>query len=179
MLGAWLRMKNDFAVTVLATATGLLDVLALGFGFLANGFAIRDLRAADVGLHVVFTQHAVNDDFQVQFAHSGDQSLSGVRLGGNAEGRIFLREALHGHAELVLIGLGLGFDGNGDNRSREVDRFQNDLLLLVAQRIAGVDALQADAGADVARIHFFDFFALVGVHLQQAADAFARPLARV
>jgi hypothetical protein len=31
--------------------------------------------------------------------------------------------------------------------------------------------LQAHAGGDVAGAHFLDFFALVGVHLQDTADA--------
>ena len=41
----------------------------------------------------------------------------------------------------------------------------------VAQRLAGGDVLQADRGGDVAGAHFLDLLALVGVHLQQAADA--------
>jgi len=93
---------------------------------------ISQWRTADVGLHVVFAKHAVNDDFQVQFAHAGDQRLSGIRLGGNAEGRVFLGEALHRNTQLVLVGLGFWLDGHGNNRRREVDRFQNDLLLFVA-----------------------------------------------
>ena len=52
-------------------------------------------------------------------------------------------------------------------------------LCFVAQRVAGVDALQSDARANVAGIHFFNFFALVGMHLQQTADALARALAGV
>ena len=152
--------------------------LPSAIGLLANRFAISHLRTADVGLHVIFAQHAVDDDFQVQFAHAGDQCLSGIRLGRNAERRIFLRQPLHGHAQLVLVGFRFRLDGHGNNRRGEIDRFENDLFLFVAQRVAGIDALQADAGANVAGINFFNFFALVGVHLQQTADAFARALCR-
>ena len=159
-------------------AAGLLDVFAFGDGFLANRFAIRHLRTADVGLHVVFAQHAVDDNFQVQFAHAGNQCLSGIGLGRNAERRIFLRQPLHGHAQLVLVGLGLRLDGYGNYRGGKIDVFENDLLCFVAQRVAGVDALQTHAGANIAGINVINFFALVGMHLQQAADAFARALCR-
>ena len=44
-------------------------------------------------------------------------------------------------------------------------------MVLVANRVAGGDVLQSDASADVAGVDLGDVFALVGVHLQQAADA--------
>ena len=169
MIGARQRMQLDLAVAVLTLTAGLLDVFAFGNGLLANGFAIGDLRTADIGLHVIFAQHAVNDDFQVQFAHAGDQCLAGIRLGGNAERGIFLRQALHSDAELVLVRLGFRLDSDGNNRRGKLDGFQNDGLVFVAQRVAGVDILQSDARANIARANFVNFLALVGMHLQQAA----------
>src|SRR5712675_1097629 len=172
-------MQNNFAMAVLAAAAGLLDVLAFRFRFLADRFAISDLRTANISLHIVFAQHAVDDDFEVQLTHAGNQRLPGIRFSGHAERGIFLREALHSHAQLVLVSLGLGLDSHGNYWRREIDRFQNDLLLLIAKSIAGIYALESYTSADVARIHFVNFFALVSVHLQQAADAFARALGRV
>ena len=49
----------------------------------------------------------------------------------------------------------------------------------VAQRVAGGHVLQADRGGDVAGAHFLDLLALVGVHLQDAADALLLALDRV
>ncbi len=121
--GAGQRMQNNFAVAVLAAPAGLLDVLAFGFRFLADRFTVSHLRTADVGLHVVFAQHAVNDDFEMQLAHAGNQCLPGIRFGRNAECRIFLRKPLHGHAQLVLVGLGLGFNGDRNYRRRKIDGF--------------------------------------------------------
>src|SRR6266481_4775277 len=172
-------MQNNFAMAVLAASAGLLDVFAFRFGFLADRFAIRHLRTANISLHIVFAQHAVDDDFEVQLAHAGNQRLPCIRFGGHAERRIFLREALHSDAEFVLVSLGLGLDSHGNNRRREINRFQDDLLLLVTKSVACIYALEAYAGADVAGIYFVNLFALVSVHLQQAADAFARALGRV
>ena len=82
-------------------------------------------------------------------------------------------------AELLLVGLGLRLDRERDDRLREVHRLEHDRVLLVAHRVAGRDALQADRRGDVARVDFLDFLALVRVHLQQAADALGALLGRV
>ena len=50
---------------------------------------------------------------------------------------------------------------------------------LVADRVAGRDRLQADRRGDVAGVDFLDFLALVGVHLQQPAEALGLLLGRV
>jgi len=163
----------------LTLTAGLLDVPAFGFGFLANRFAISDLRTANIGLHAVFAKHAVDNDFEVKFAHAGNQSLAGVRLGGNTEGRIFLSETLQRDAKLVLVRFRLRLDGDRNNRRREIDIFEDDLFLFIAERVARVDALETNDGANIACAHFFDFFAFVGVHLQHAANAFACALAGI
>ena len=62
-------------MTVLAAAAGLPDVLAFGFGLLADRFAVRHLRLADIGADAELAHHAVDDDFQVQLAHSGNDRL--------------------------------------------------------------------------------------------------------
>ena len=48
-----------------------------------------------------------------------------------------------------------------------------------SQMVSPVDnVLQANRGADIARQNFVDVFALVGVHLQQAANALAASACR-
>jgi len=89
----------------------------------------------------------------VQFAHAGNQRLPGVRFGGNAERGIFLRQPLHRHTQFVLVGFRLWLDGHGNNRCGEIDIFENDRFAFVAQRVAGIDALQTNAGANIARIN--------------------------
>jgi hypothetical protein len=81
-------------VAVLAAAAGLAHELALGFDRAADGLAVGHLRLADVGLHLELALHAVDDDFEVQLAHAGDDGLAGLLVGVHAERRIFLRQAL-------------------------------------------------------------------------------------
>ena len=51
--------------------------------------------------------------------------------------------------------------------------------LVGADRVAGDQVLEADGGADIAREDLGDLFALVGVHLQQTADALRLAGARI
>ena len=46
--------------------------------------------------------------------------------------------------QLVLVGLGLGLDGDVDDRVRELHRLEDDRLVLVAEGVAGPDVLEAD-----------------------------------
>ncbi len=49
-LAGLVGLDANLDVAVLAAAAGLPDVLAFGLRLLADGFAIGDLRLADVGL---------------------------------------------------------------------------------------------------------------------------------
>ena len=89
----------------------------------------------------------------------------------HAERRVFLGQAAERDAHLLLVGLGLRLDGLRDHRLREHHLLERDDRRRVAQRLAGRHVLQADAGGDVAGQDFLDLFALVGVHLQDPADA--------
>src|SRR4029077_19000966 len=172
-------MILEFAMAVLAASAGLANVFSFGSRVPANRFAISDLRPPDASLHAEFAQHAIHNNFKVQFAHAGNQSLSGVRISVYAEGGIFLRKLLEGVAELILIRLGLRLNGHRNDRSRELDRFQNDWLLLVAKRVSRSHALQTYAGGNIARIDCVDFLALVCMHAQETADAFPGVFRRV
>ena len=75
---------------------------------------------------------------------------------------------------LVLGSTACEITGSGNTM-----RSSSDHVVGIAERLAGGDVLQADAGGDVAGAHFLDFRALVGVHLQQATDALLLALDRV
>src|SRR6185437_4378880 len=166
-------LDGDLDVAVLAAAAGLADVLALGLGFGADGLAVGDLGLADVGLDAELAHHAVHQDLEVELAHAADDGLAGLGVGVDAEGGIFLGELGQGLAHLLLVALGLGLDGDVNDRGGELDGLEQDGVVLVADGVAGGDGLEADAGGDVAGPDLADLLALVGVHLQQAADALA------
>src|ERR1035437_7572366 len=59
-----LHLKPD--MSILAAPTGLGDKLAFYLYFFGNGFAIRNLRFADVGLNLELAHHTIDDDFKVK-----------------------------------------------------------------------------------------------------------------
>ena len=80
-------------------------------------------------------------------------------------------ELLDGVGQLVLVGLGLRLDGDVDDGLGEVERLQHDRRVDVAERVARGGLLQAHRGDDVAGEDGHLVLAVVGVHLQQPADA--------
>ena len=144
------RLDAQLHARVLSAAAGLLLVRVIVLGRLPNGLAIRHLRLADVRADVELALHAIDDDFEMQLAHAGENRLAGIGIGRNFERRIFLRQLGDRHAQLFLIGLGLRLDRELNHRRREVDRFEQHRVLLIANRIAGDDVLQPHRRADVA-----------------------------
>src|SRR5262245_32971912 len=173
------RMEMNLRVTVLTAAAGLLRVLHLAVGGARQRLLVGDLRLADGCLDVELALQAVDDDLEVQLTHSADDRLPGLLIGVHAEGRILRHQLRQALPELLLIGLGLRLDRQRDHRLGEVHRLEDDRVLLLAQRIAGRYAPQPDRGGDVAGVDFLDLFALVRVHLQQAADPLGALLGRV
>src|SRR2546430_5022686 len=159
------RRHVDDHVPVLAAAAGLADELALYvLDALAHRLAVGHLGPAHVGIDLELALHALDQDFQVQLTHPGDNGLGGLGVRMHAERGVFFGELLQRDRELVLVGLGLGLDGDRDHRLGELHRLEDDRVALVAQRVAGLRVLEPDGRGDVAGAHFFDLLALVGVH---------------
>src|SRR5260221_350323 len=87
------------------------------------GFPDRDLQRAAVGFDTELALHTIADNLETQFAHPGNNRLAGFLTGGNAERRIFLRQAAQRPAQLVLIAARLGLDGHANNGRRKIDLF--------------------------------------------------------
>jgi hypothetical protein len=56
---------------------------------LADRFAVSHLWLTNVCLDIEFALHAVNQDFEVQLTHTGDDGLPSLLVGVDAEGRVF------------------------------------------------------------------------------------------
>ena len=136
-------LELDDRVTVLAAAAGLAHEAPVALGGLADRLAVGHLRLADVGGDLELAHHAVDEHVEVQLAHAGDERLAGLLVVVDAERRILLGEPLEGDAELVLVGLRLGLDGDLDDRLGEGHRLEDDRVLRIGQRVARVGLLQA------------------------------------
>ena len=149
-LAGLVRLDNDLDVTVLTRTARLTLVLGLVVDLLADAFLISNLRSADVSLNLEFTQKSVNDYFEVQLAHSGDNGLTGFLIGVALEGRVFLGKLGEGKSHLLLTGLGLGLNSHADNRLGEVHRFKYYRMLLVAQCVTCGSVFKTNSGGNVA-----------------------------
>jgi len=137
-------------------------------------FAIGHLRFTHVGFHFVFAHHAVNDDFpdanspmplMMVWPESG--SVATLNVGSScADGQR--------NAHLFLVALGLGLDATEITGAANVIDSTGSALYR-ADGVARGDVLQTHAGADIAGVNLADFLALVGVHLQQTANALRLP----
>ena len=78
--------------------------------------------------------------------------------------------------QFFKIALCLWFDGNGDDRIREVHRFENDRLFFTADRIPGRRIFETHGGEDISGRDLLNLLPLVGMHLQQTADPFSLSL---
>ena len=146
--------------------------VALVHDGLADGLAVGDLRLALVALDLEFTTHTVDDDVELELAHAGDQGLAGLFVGRDLEGRILFGQLGQGDAHLLLISLGLRLDGHLDHRIREGHGVEGDRVVDGAQGVAGGDVLQAHEGVDVTGVGAVHRVFLIGVHLEDLADAF-------
>src|SRR5579864_7985551 len=160
----------DLGMPVLPATTRLPDEAADAVRLALDRLAIGDLRLAHVGVDRELAQHPVDDDLQVQLAHPGDDGLGGLVIGADLEGWILLGELGERLAHLFLGGLGAGLDGHADDRLGKDDRLQDDRVVLVGERVAGGRLLQPDGGGDVAGVDLGNLLAVVGMHLQDAAD---------
>ena len=88
------------------------------------------------------------------------------------ERRIFLGELGQSHGKLILIGLGFRLDDDRDDGFGKLHGLENDGVLLVTERIPGMNIFQTRRGSDISRVDLFDVFPFVGVHLQDTTNSF-------
>ena len=173
------RFKHDGTIAVLSFTARLTDVFALFLNGFRNGFAICDLRFTDVGFDVEFAKHSVDDNFQVQLAHTRDDGLSGFLIGVSLERRVFFGKFLKRDAHFFLTCFRLRLDSDPDNGFGEGHLFQNNGVVHIAKRIARGTFFQPYDRDDVARIRFFDILTVICVHTQNSSDTFTLALCGV
>src|SRR5690606_1355719 len=92
------RRNDNLDVGKLTAATGLLLVRFAMLRRASNGFFVRYLRGTLVYLHLKLTPQAVDQNIQVQLAHSGNYRLPGFLVGIHHECWVLLGKLSQGHA---------------------------------------------------------------------------------
>ena len=81
--------------------------------------------------------------------------------------------------ELLLINLGFGLDGDGNDRSRERHRFELNRIAGNAESVTGSRVLQPDCRDDVTGEDVIYVLTGIGVHPQDPAETFFLAVGRV
>src|SRR5699024_2219454 len=134
---------------------------------------------ADVGIHIEFAAQAVDEDLEVEFAHAGNDGLAGLFITAHSKGRVFLGQTRQRDTHFFLVGLGLGLDGLRNDRLGELHALKKNVRIQIAKGFTRCDVFQTHDGSNIACVDFLDLVAAVGVHLQNATNAFALALGRV
>ncbi len=159
-------------VCELTTAACLLLEYFAELDGTCDSFLVCNLGTALVALYLEFAAKTVDDDIEVELTHTGDNGLAGLLVSLHAECRVFFGELLEAYAEFVEVLLGLGFYGDTDHGFGEFHSFENDRSVFVAEGVACADILEAYACTDITAADDILGVLLVGVHLEEAANAF-------
>jgi hypothetical protein len=128
------RLKLQYDVTILAATAGLANELAFLLHRTADGFAVGDLRLADVGLDLELALHTVDETFEVQFAHSRDQRLPRLLALDGAECRILPLHHLERLGELLSFEARLRLDRHRDHGLRKLNAFEQNRFVGIATK---------------------------------------------
>jgi len=153
----------------LTGTTGLLLVEVVELGLASDGLAVVDLGETNDNLAVVLTLDTLAVDFKVQFTHTRDDGLTVLLIGVDAEGGIFLDEALESLGELAGILGVLGVDSKRDDGLRNLDRTHGVLKGAVSEGGTRV-AINTEESNNLTSTGLVEILHFVGVHAHETGN---------
>ena len=106
----------------LAAAAGLLLVPVVGLGVAGDRLQVGHVRDVRVHVELVAVLEPLLDHVEVQVAHPRDHQLVRLGVAADRERRVLVGDLGQPGRDLGLVLAGLGLDGAGDHRGRELDR---------------------------------------------------------
>ena len=107
----------------------------------------------------------------MELTHTGDNRLTTLLVGTYGECRVFLSQLSQTVVELGNVSLRLRLYSDRDHGIGEGHRLQHDGLLLVTEGVTRTDILETYTCTDITSVDRLHRNLLVGVHLEQTADA--------
>ena len=104
----------------------------------------------------------------MELTHTAHDSLACLFVGVDAEGWVFLSQALQSNTHLFLVSLSLGFHRDRYRWLGEANRLKSNRMRLLAQSMTRKGTLQAHHSSNVTSAHAVDLFALIGMHPDDA-----------
>ena len=157
-------------MSVLTTTARLTNEFTFDLRGVPDALAVGNLRLTNICLNTELAAHAIDNNIEVQFAHTGDDGLPRFFIGLNAERGIFLCKLGQRQPHLFLIDLRSRLNSNRNNRLRKLHSLEHHRIIRITKRVARGDIFEANRGRNVAGKYFFDFFSAVGVHLNHSTN---------
>src|SRR5690606_28100480 len=173
------RLYVDLNVAVLTLSSGLLDVLVLCLRGSKNSLSVCNLRLANLRVDAEFSLHSVDHDLEMELAHSRDKSLASLWIGSDLEGWIFVRKLSERSTHLLLVRFGLRLDLERDHRLDELDRLEDDRIVLVAERVRGERFLEAHGCGNLSRKHLVYLLSIVRLKAHDSGEPLLLARSRV
>ena len=136
---------------------------------LGDGLAVSHLWGSHLNLNLVSPLQDVDLNIKVKLTHSLKNSLTGIEISLNAEGRILLNHLTKCHTKLLGIRLVLWSDRKGDHGIREDHWLKSGWIILGAKSVSGLNILQPHKSNDVTRLGAIELGAVISVHLDETA----------
>ena len=155
----------------LTTTTRLLLVCLTALCCRRDSLLVVNLWLTLVALYLELALQTVNDDIEVKLTHTRDNSLAALLVSTYGKCWVLLSELGKTVVKLGNVGLALWFNSDRDNCIREGHRLEYDWVCLIAESVTSTDILESNTCADVTSINCLHRNFLVGVHLEEAADA--------
>ncbi|MNZ64962.1 hypothetical protein D3C78_831420 [compost metagenome] len=117
----WLEgFKFNPHVTVLTTTTRLAYKFTFDASRCLERFAVSNLWFTHIGFYFELTTHTVDDDVQVKFTHTSQDSLACFFISMSTKSWILFSQLTESNAQFILVSFCFWFNSDFDNWIREV-----------------------------------------------------------
>lgn len=145
------RLDLDLADRELAVPAGLFDVAAAPGGLGAEGLAQAHLVRHGVHLHPVAGAQPFQGEVLVGLAQAPQDELVGVRVLLQPHGGVLGDQPRQALGELVLVGLAVGLDGEGEQRVGHGPGLHQERVVLGGEGVARLGAGEFGHAGEIMR----------------------------
>src|SRR5581483_2440770 len=171
-LAAGKRLDPKPTIAVLAAPARLALVLPLRFRPALDRFLVGNLGRLQFNFYIEFSLELFDRDLDMHLAGPRQDDLVRLGISMHLERSVLLHQLVQRRRRLLLVALGLGPDGEGDDRRGTRRRIEQDRRLLIAQRIAGYRVLELGDCGDLPGKRHGQWRLLLSLQTEQLAKPF-------
>jgi len=168
-----LGLEANPNVTELTGTTGLLLVTAVSLNATLDLLAVSNTCGMELGVNTEAGLQLGAENVNLNITGAGDNHLVGLSVVDESEGNIFFVKSCKTAGNLIVLTLGLGRNSHGVAGLCDLDSGIFNLILGIANSIAGLPLHLAD-GNDVTAACILNFHILLAGHSVETAELIGR-----